>query len=222
MTSKTMNVSDSRSRFAGFTAVPCLVLALVLSTGWGFSGNHEPEIQKQDEERMAKAQKEAKARRAAKSGARSTGGSAVLPRPKGPIKLRRMVDEKTGKEYFVVNNEDLRRIYGPARIRTAPASGTSTGTTVPAPAAPKSPGASKSAETRVDRATEINEELARLRKRLLSLHNPYVPRVKPSEAEKKEEAGLDNAKRSELTRRRIAELENELRKIQGASQRSGR
>ena len=68
-------------------------------------------------------------------------------------------------------------------------------------------------ETR-GRIEAVSEEIQYLKARIPSLHNPFLPRAKVSEADAMHEAGLDNAERLARENQRINELNGELGSLQ--------
>jgi hypothetical protein len=60
----------------------------------------------------------------------------------------------------------------------------------------------------------ISGEVQYLKSRLPSLHNPFLPRVAPSEADASAEAGMDNAERAARVTQRIATLNSEMGGLQ--------
>jgi hypothetical protein len=68
-------------------------------------------------------------------------------------------------------------------------------------------------ETR-GRIEAISEEIQHLKARIPSLHNPFLPRAKVSEADAVDEAGMDNAERLARVNKRIADLNGELGTLQ--------
>ena len=71
----------------------------------------------------------------------------------------------------------------------------------------------KEEPTPEERRAEIEKQLQRLKKREASIRNPYLPRVEPTEEEKKREEGKDNATRIKMIRERIKKLEAELQAL---------
>ncbi len=82
---------------------------------------------------------------------------------------------------------------------------------------------SKMPENEAEREKEILEvqdemhslaaELEYLQGRIPSLHNPFLPRAKASEADHLAEAGMDNAERLEHVKGRMGEIENRLKSV---------
>jgi hypothetical protein len=68
-------------------------------------------------------------------------------------------------------------------------------------------------ETR-GRIEAISGEITYLKGRIPSLHNPFLPRAKVSDADAVDEAGMDNAERLARVQRRIAELNSEMGNLQ--------
>jgi len=60
----------------------------------------------------------------------------------------------------------------------------------------------------------ISNELQYLKGRIPSLHNPFLPRVAPSEADASAEAGMDNAERLARVTQRITALNSEMGGLQ--------
>ncbi|MBP7147016.1 MAG: hypothetical protein KBD01_05690 [Acidobacteria bacterium] len=154
-----------------------------------------------------------------KPAAKPGAPSLAPPKAKAPLQLPTRIDPKTGKKVIVITNADLERIYGPEAgqepapspaISGQPVEGVAAGEppvqgVTDVPATP--PGAPAPGDKRA--------ELERLKKKALSLRNPFVPRVPQTEEEARGEQGLDNAQRVTATEKRIAELEAELAKQQG-------
>jgi hypothetical protein len=112
-------------------------------------------------------------------------------------------------------NDDLKERFGD-EAAPAPEPGAAEAVApeaAPAPAAPPSEPAPDAAE-RAQRITEIDEELARLDKRLLAIRNPLLAgTVPPTPEEREAEAGLDNEQRLAQTEAKIAELKAALEEL---------
>jgi DNA-binding transcriptional MerR regulator len=65
-----------------------------------------------------------------------------------------------------------------------------------------------------DKIAALDSEAQYLRSRIPSLHNPFLPRVTLTEADKVTEAGMDNAQRLERVTSRLAEVDAELNVLQ--------
>lgn len=61
---------------------------------------------------------------------------------------------------------------------------------------------------------ELNAESAYLKSRIPSLHNPYLARVKPSDADGVAEAGMDNAQRLARVNERLSQVDTQLNQLQ--------
>lgn len=87
----------------------------------------------------------------------------------------------------------------------------------PPAAEPKGKDKEMTPEERAARVKEIEGELARLDKRLLSLRNPYLRGVTPAtEQEKKDLEGMNNVQQIEATEKKIEELKKEKAKLESA------
>ena len=62
--------------------------------------------------------------------------------------------------------------------------------------------------------TTLNAELEYLKKRVPSLHNPFLPRAALSEADQTAEAGMDNARRLQHVNERIGDTTRRLDELQ--------
>ncbi len=62
--------------------------------------------------------------------------------------------------------------------------------------------------------TGLNAELEYLKKRVPSLHNPFLPRAPVNEADSTAEAGMDNARRLQHVNERIGETSRRLGELQ--------
>ncbi|MDQ7008284.1 MAG: hypothetical protein Q9Q40_13755 [Acidobacteriota bacterium] len=148
----------------------------------------------------------------------STG---ALPRAKSPAILATRVDRATGEKSLVITNDDLVRIYGrTARPVTAePDYGSllqKYGNRKNAPSAAPPP-----RETREEKIATLEQKIDHLKRRLLSLHNPLLPRIGAGDDKEREaEKGLDNAQRAQRVRDEIRRLEQQLVRLrQGAPKR---
>lgn len=122
-------------------------------------------------------------------------------------------DRKTdGKEREpVITEADLVDRYGAPAPTPAPA-GARTVRTEAAPAEGDGETIGKSLQKAMKverRKAEIDGSIERLRKRIASLRNPFLPRIRETEREKEQEKGMDSAARIGLLERRIAALEKE-------------
>ena len=147
----------------------------------------------------------------------------------GPVVLTNEdLAKKEGDEPLVFTNDYLRKKFGDPEPET-PAAGT------PAEGGEKTGEASGEAkqgeaaeaegkaaeeeltpEQRAQRISEIQTEIERLNKRLLSIRNPLLAGVNPAtEEERAEQAGKDNRERLQMTQDKIAKLEAELAELQG-------
>lgn len=124
-------------------------------------------------------------------------------------------EEEKKEESPAYTNEDLQERYGtpePAKPASPPAGEEAKPVK---PTDPKQPAAEPMGPAeKAKRRAAIETELDRLRKRLASLHNPFLPRVKPTEEEKEREKTMDNAARVREVEARIQKLETELKKLE--------
>jgi len=132
--------------------------------------------------------------------------------------LPRKVDPKTGREVIVITNRELERYYPPLPQDTKPVA--------QLPAVPPKPGGQPAEKppgqaAQQQRIEQLEAEIARLRQKMMSLHNPYLPRAKETDEERQAEQGLDNRQRLEMTRKRLAELEAELARARGGTSGAG-
>jgi hypothetical protein len=143
------------------------------------------------------------------------GPSLVPPRTKATVELPTRTDPDTGREVIVITNDVLEQMFGKTGARRTPSGG--------APASPAASHEQRSAATRklvAERIGRLEQQLARLRKKALSIRNPFLPRVPLTDEEKAREAGLDNTERLALTQARIEQLEQELRQLRERSEAS--
>lgn len=140
--------------------------------------------------------------------------TSALPRPKSPAVLATKKDAKTGEEVIVITNDDLTRIFGHSQAKPQetdysdflkkygrPQGKTSARQRAPAP-------------TKAERIADLQQQIAKLKRRLLSLHNPYLPRVSPGEKEREAEKGMDNVQRVARVKAQIRTLEQKLVQLQ--------
>lgn len=137
------------------------------------------------------------------------------------IKAATKKDAADGEGRIVITNEVLERMFGPARATSSgspqydgvtvagdgQASGGQAGRDGSGKGADQSAGSGKSP---AERAAEIESEIDRLRKRILGMRNPYLPRGKATEEEREKEKGKDNAERVKMLEEKIDRLEQEL------------
>ena len=146
----------------------------------------------------------------------AAGKAGVVPRPKTPLPLPK---KKTaaGDETVVITNDDLTRIYG--RSRAKPKSPDYTDLLKDADRQKKQRQRQQATQTKgrarnAERKAQIEAELDRLKKKLLGLRNPLLPRGKSSEDEAKREQGKSNVDRVRMTKEQIRRLEDELARLQ--------
>ena len=149
---------------------------------------------------------------------RAAEPSSALPRPKSPAVLATKKDAKTGEDVIVITNDDLLRIFGRSHATAQETDysdflkkyGNPEGSRRTARQRPPAP-------TRDERIAELQRQIAQLKRRLLSLHNPLVPRVQPGEADRKAEEGMDNVQRAARVKAQIRALEQQLVQLQSPS-----
>lgn len=130
-----------------------------------------------------------------------------LPLAKGPVKIPRVLDPKTGKTVILITNSDLERIYGKSVVPRASAVA---GAPVPETAAlPAPPGGGPDPGSKVN---EISQELERQKKLLSTMTNPYQSRPKLTEEEKAARKGKSAAELYRETREKVSNLESEMKK----------
>ncbi len=140
--------------------------------------------------------------------------------------------EKSAEVPVVITNDTLEQLFGGAELpessvtaegaipavieppKTAEGPQTPSGEAAPAevgqPAEPEQP-----VDTEA-RARQLEQQIERLNKRMLSLQNPLLRGVTPAtEEERDEQAGMDNSQQIEQTRKRIADLQAELAELRG-------
>jgi hypothetical protein len=121
-----------------------------------------------------------------------------------------------GETRIVITNEVLERVFGPSSpppnspeydelLKDGPKEG-SKGQQGGRRLGKQAPPGTNSAE----RAAQLESEIDRLKKRLLGLRNPYLPRGKASDKERKQEEGKNAAERVRMIEQKIDRLEQEL------------
>jgi len=133
--------------------------------------------------------------------------------------LPRRIDPRTGREVIVVTNKELDRYYRPIPQESHPIASLPPVTPAKAGEArkPGLQGGPAATRARQEKIRQIQAEIERLNRKILSLHNPYLPRPKESAEERRAEQGLDNRQRLEQTQKRLAELQAELARLQGGN-----
>lgn len=197
----------SRSRagaIAGLLAAFAMAGLLSALAAPGGGGTAERAKEKQAEEKAQSSAEAAPASHAASPLVQAAAAARAASR------LPTRKDPETGEEVIVIDNRTLERLYGPASpARPAEPSGPQNKwwlrRSAPAPAGP-SPQVQ-------ERIRKIEQELERLRRNKLALHNPFLPRPQLNEDEAKELSGMDNVQRLRQTQKRIRELEAELAKL---------
>jgi hypothetical protein len=122
-------------------------------------------------------------------------------------------EEKKKTKEKVVTTEDLIERYGAPEPPKPGKPVADTGK--PAGKAPAAGDEQDAGEVNAaKRRKEIDRETTRLRKRIASLRNPYLPRVKETEQESEAEKGMDSAQKIESIEKRIAALEAERKKLE--------
>jgi hypothetical protein len=217
-----------------------LVLALALSTA-ALAGEPERDEGSKGSRGAETSEKEERASSDTKEGETRSAGEEqdVVEAAKranearvDPKGLPTKTSPETGREVIVITNETLERFFSAvpqgSRAAARSASGRSERQAASArrartASADKEAGASSRAgsggKDREAEIASIKQEIARLRRRIQSLRNPYLPRVERTEEEKQREEGKDQRERIALVEKRLVELQERLARLQGAADR---
>jgi hypothetical protein len=174
---------------------------------------------KQQENQKDKQQAETQSPKGKAGGQMSIAEAARRARAEGNVSPAiKAATKKTGdgETRIVITNEVLERVFGPSNPspkspeydellkddRKEGSKGQQRGRRL----GKQAPPGTNSAE----RAEQLESEIDRLKKRLLGLRNPYLPRGKASEKERKREEGKNAAERVRMIEEKIDRLEQEL------------
>lgn len=128
----------------------------------------------------------------------------------GEPEKKKAKEPKEPEKKEAVTNETLKEKYGdpaPAEPSHEAAKGEPLSKKVkPKPA--------MTAEERGKRIAELKTEQDRLQRRIMSLKNPFLPKVPPTEEEKKAEEGKGADERVRMLEERLALTEAEMKKLQ--------
>lgn len=131
---------------------------------------------------------------------------ATVPRSRSDVR-------KSKKGVFVINNDDLERMFGKSRPAPAASSPGGYAGGVTSAAAPELEGIDTVDLEKKARIDWINGQLARLRNNLQRLRNPFLGRPDWNPQEQRDQDGLDAISRIDMTNRRIKELQTELAEL---------
>ncbi len=154
----------------------------------------------------------------------ATQGDASVPRAVSPAVYATRSDPRTGEEVIVITNDDLERTYGKstakggspdykAFLEARDAAQKNARGSKPAGKKPKA----MSPEQRQQQIAQVRSELDRLKRKLLGLQNPLMPRGKETQEEAARDKGKDNVERVKATKQQIRDLEEKLLKLQSSS-----
>lgn len=151
-----------------------------------------------------------------KGAAEAEDATTALPRALNPAALASKTVVGDG-ERIVITNDDLQRIYGKSKAKTVePDYGRflSEVERQESVRQRKIRGRAMQGKNREARAKKLRQDIDRLKKKLLGIRNPLLPRGKSTKDEAKREKGWDNAQRAAATKAELARLEAELLKLQ--------
>ncbi len=140
----------------------------------------------------------------------------VLPRPikKTELPTRK---EPNGEVRIVITNDSLTQRYGRSDAKPRSPDYTPFLGELDKQAKKEARKERRASRRQADKQAQINKiqaDLDRLKKKLLGLRNPYLPRGKSTKKETAAQKGMDNVQRVKVTKEEIARLEQELLKLQ--------
>ncbi len=135
----------------------------------------------------------------------------------GEPEKKKAKEKKEQEKQEVITNETLKKKFGEPEPAAAPKKADK------GEAAPKAtPPAPASAEPDPAlRIAELKKEEQRIRRRIKSLKNPFLPRVPPTEEESKAEEGKGADERVQMLEKRLVEIKDELKKLEKPPGRTG-
>jgi len=110
----------------------------------------------------------------------------------------------------VVTNETLKKKYGEPAPAVPPKEAAKDETS-PKPA---KPAAAKAEPDRTALIADLKKEQARLKRRIQSLKNPFLPREPPTDQERKAEEGKGADERVRMLEERLARIGDELKELE--------
>ncbi len=141
-------------------------------------------------------------------------GRAGLSVGAGEPEKKKEKGAKEPEKQEVVTNETLTKKYGEA-VPAGPPHEADKSDPLSKKVKPKlEPKPAMTEEERGKRIADLKTEQDRLKRRILSIKNPFLAKVPPTEAEKKAEKGKGAAERVRMLEERLARLGEELSKLE--------
>lgn len=219
------------ARIITVIVVTCLALCVSVQAQERKSLAEAAREAREQAEQAKKAKQQTAARKADSQGQAGEAAPAkATGNERSDILAAATAKSEDGKARIVITNDVLEKVFGPASpppnapvYEKALQAAQQTGASGPRTekVAVQAPGGIVTHSGRHQggdeaRIQEIESELDRLRKRLIGMRNPYLPRGKATEEEREQERGQDNVARVRSIEEKILTLEQELLRIRGS------
>ena len=132
----------------------------------------------------------------------------------GEPEKKKEKETKEPDKQEVVTNETLKKKYGEAAPAEPPQEADKSEPLSKKVKSKLEPKPAMTEEERGKRIADLKTEQDRLKRRILSIKNPFLAKVPPTEAEKKAEKGKGAAERVRMLEERLARLGEELSKLE--------